>query len=64
MRLFLQDSLDSVESLIKKHNDYEKTLDAQEDKINGLDQFGQKLILAHHFKSDVIASRRAAVLQR
>ena len=60
----LQDSLDSVEALLRKHNDYEKTLNAQEDKINSLDQFGQKLVLGNHYKSDVVATRREAVLQR
>lgn len=30
----LGDSLDSVEALIKKHEDFEKSLAAQEEKIN------------------------------
>lgn len=62
--LHLQDSLDGVEALLRKHNDYEKTLNAQEEKINSLDQFGQKLVLGNHYKSDVVATRREAVLQR
>lgn len=40
----LGDSLDSVESLIKKHEDFEKSLMAQEEKINALDEFATKLI--------------------
>ena len=64
MILHIQDSLDGVEALLRKHNDYEKTLNAQEEKINSLDQFGQKLVLGNHYKSDVVATRREAVLQR
>ena len=63
MILRLQDSLDGVEALLWKHNDYEKTLNAQEE-INSLDQFGQKLVLGNHYQSDVVATRREAVLQR
>ena len=40
----LGDSLDTVESLIKKHEDFEKSLSAQEEKINALDEFATKLI--------------------
>merc|ERR1712002_121365 len=34
----LGDSLDSVEALIKKHDDFEKSLAAQEEKIKALDE--------------------------
>jgi len=40
----LGDSLDSVEALIKKHEDFEKSLAAQEEKIKALDIFATKLI--------------------
>ena len=40
----LGDSLDSVEALIKKHEDFEKSLAAQEEKIKALDEFASKLI--------------------
>lgn len=43
----LGDSLDAVESLIKKHQDFEKSLAAQEEKINALDEFATKLIQVH-----------------
>ena len=44
----LGDSLDSVEALIKKHEDFEKSLAAQEEKIKALDEFASKLIEGTH----------------
>lgn len=60
----LGDSLDSVESLIKKHEDFEKSLAAQEEKINALDEFATKLIQGQHYAADDVARRRAALLDR
>ena len=40
----LGDSLDSVEAMMKKHEDFEKSLAAQEEKIKALDEFATKLI--------------------
>jgi len=55
------DSLDSVEALIKKHEDFEKSLAAQEDKIKLLDDFATKLIESEHYAADEVAARRDAV---
>ncbi|GLV31595.1 alpha Spectrin [Carabus blaptoides fortunei] len=60
----LGDSLDSVEALIKKHEDFEKSLAAQEEKIKALDDFATKLIDGEHYASDDIAQRRAMLLER
>lgn len=57
----LGDSLDSVESLLKKHEDFEKSLAAQEEKINALDEFATKLIEGQHYAADDVARRREAV---
>lgn len=57
----LGDSLDSVESLIKKHEDFEKSLAAQEEKIKALDEFATKLIDGEHYAADDVAQRRAMV---
>jgi hypothetical protein len=51
----LGDSLDSVESLLKKHEDFEKSLAAQEDKIRALDTFATKLIEGNHYAADNVA---------
>jgi len=60
----LGDSLDSVEALIKKHEDFEKSLAAQEEKIKALDEFATKLIEGQHYAADDVAQRRAMLLER
>lgn len=58
------DSLDSVEALIKKHEDFEKSLAAQEEKIKALDEFASKLIEGQHYAAEDVSQRRALLLQR
>lgn len=60
----LGDSLDSVEALIKKHEDFEKSLAAQEEKIKALDEFATKLIEGQHYAADDVAQRRAMVTKQ
>uniref|UniRef100_UPI00358EF662 spectrin alpha chain, non-erythrocytic 1 isoform X2 n=1 Tax=Myxine glutinosa TaxID=7769 RepID=UPI00358EF662 len=60
----LGDSLDSVESLLKKHEDFEKSLSAQEEKITALDEFATKLIQGGHYAKDDVAARRDALVER
>ena len=60
----LGDSLDSVEALFKKHDDFEKSLAAQEEKIKALDEFATKLIENEHYAADDVASRRDQVRDR
>jgi len=50
-----------VEALVKKHEDFEKSLAAQEEKIKALDEFATKLIENDHYAADEIAERRDAV---
>lgn len=57
----LGDSMDSVEALIKKHEDFEKSLVAQEEKIKALDDFATKLVQSQHYAADDVAARRDAV---
>lgn len=57
----LGDSLDSVEALLKKLDDFEKSLAAQEEKIKLLDEFATKLIEGEHYAADEVAARRDAV---
>ena len=57
----LGDSLDGVEALIKKHEDFEKSLAAQEEKIKALNDFATKLIEDQHYAADDVAARRDAV---
>jgi spectrin alpha len=58
------DSLDSVEVLIKKHEDFEKSLAAHEEKIKSLDDFALKLIGDEHYAANEIKNIRDAVLER
>jgi len=58
------DSLDSVEAMIKKHEDFEKSLAAQEEKIKALDEFATKLIEAQHYAAEDVGEKRALLLQR
>ena len=60
----IQDNLDRVEALIKKHEDFEKTLDTQEEKFTMLDQFAKKLLSGSHYDTVAISKRRDAVLAR
>jgi len=53
--------LDSVEALLKKLDDFEKSLAAQEEKIKLLDEFATKLIEGEHYAADEVAARRDAV---
>lgn len=60
----LGDSLDGVEALIKKHEDFEKSLAAQEEKIKMLDDFATKLIESEHYAYDDVAVKRDQLLER
>jgi len=60
----LGDSLDSVEALIKKHEDFEKSLAAQEEKIKALDEFATKLMEGQHYAAEDVAQRREMLLAR
>lgn len=60
----LGDSLDSVEALIKKHEDFDKSLAAQEEKIKALDEFASKLVEGQHYAAEEVAQRRQALLER
>ena len=59
----LGDSVDGVEALLKKHEDFEKSLSAQEEKVNTLSDFANQLIDTQppHYATDDITKRRDAV---
>ncbi|GAV01441.1 hypothetical protein RvY_12154 [Ramazzottius varieornatus] len=58
------ESLDDVESLLKKHEDFEKSLEAQEAKVQALDDFAGKLIENQHYAADEVSKRRTELLER
>ncbi|KAI6173416.1 Spectrin protein 1 [Aphelenchoides besseyi] len=49
---------------LKKHEDFEKSLAAQEEKIRALDEFASKLIDGSHYASDDVAKRRQSLMDR
>ncbi|XP_058663841.1 spectrin beta chain, non-erythrocytic 5 [Ammospiza caudacuta] len=60
----LGDSVSSVESLQRKHAQFEKALEAQMEKINEMASFAQQLTQNKHYDSENINSRCQAVLRR
>lgn len=57
-------SLASVNELIKKHESFEKTLEAQEEKVNTLEGLAKALLDQGHYASKQIKSRCQGVLIR
>eukprot|EP00058_Branchiostoma_floridae_P024804 XP_002610294.1 hypothetical protein BRAFLDRAFT_93030 [Branchiostoma floridae] len=60
----LQDSLESVESLNRKHEGFEKTLETQIEKLEVLQQFAGQLTEAGHYQSDKVQERCKQVMER
>ncbi|XP_048586984.1 spectrin alpha chain, non-erythrocytic 1 isoform X2 [Nematostella vectensis] len=60
----LGDSLDEVEAMIKKHEDFENSFAAQEEKFKNIDDFANRLIDGDHYAKDEVTERRDAVLNR
>ena len=55
------DSLDAVDALIRKHDDFAKSFAAQEDKIRDIDETATKLIDNEHYAAPEIDERRNEV---
>lgn len=53
----LKNSLSSVDELMKKHEGFEKTLEAQEEKITTLEQLAQALLAQDHYATKQIKTR-------
>lgn len=49
---------------MRKHDDFGKSLSAQEEKIKALDEFATHLITQKHYASEDIGKRRDALLAR
>ncbi|CDW52174.1 Spectrin alpha chain [Trichuris trichiura] len=59
-----QVSPDNVESLIKKHEDFDKAINSQQEKILSLTNFANQLIAADHYASEDVGRKRDQVLDR
>ncbi|KAK7865818.1 hypothetical protein R5R35_001276 [Gryllus longicercus] len=60
----LGESLDDVEALLKRHEDFENTLYAQDERLKAFSEMADKLIEAGHYDSKYIDERRNQVLKR
>ncbi|KAG1650604.1 Spectrin beta chain, non-erythrocytic 5 [Nymphon striatum] len=60
----LGESMSSVEALIRKHVGFEKTMLAQEEKIDALEKFSTELVASKHYDSAAIQRRCQAICQR
>jgi hypothetical protein len=47
----LQESLDDVEALIKRHKDFESTLCTQDERLKAFSELADKLIKVGHYDS-------------
>ncbi|KAK3092932.1 hypothetical protein FSP39_009051 [Pinctada imbricata] len=56
-------TVDGVESLFKRHEDFESTLHAQDEKVKALDELADKLLADQHPDKDHINKRRNEVLE-
>lgn len=54
----------TVEALIRKHDNFEKTMNAQSNKIDELEAFSTELIAAKHYNSSAIQAKCQAVCSR
>ena len=57
-------SPDNVESLIKKHEDFDKAINSQQEKITALENFAGQLIEQEHYDANNIARKRDGILDR
>lgn len=58
----LGDSLDTAEALIKKHEDFVKSLAAQEEKTKALEEFANKLVANNHYAAPEVGERKIQVV--
>lgn len=47
--IYVQGSLDDVEALLKRHEDFENTLYAQDERIKAFNEMANKLIASNHY---------------
>ena len=60
----LGDSLSSVGLLLRKHEDFEKTLTAQMSRVEDLEKFALDILSDHHYDSQAITQRLQGVISR
>ena len=61
---FVKQESGSVDQLIKKHEDFDRAINNQEEKIDALKNLAEHLIQNDHYDAQGIADRRDQVLDR
>ncbi|VDM22258.1 unnamed protein product, partial [Wuchereria bancrofti] len=59
-----EDKGDNVESLIKKHEDFDKAIASQQEKILALQTFANQLINSDHYDKNAVIEKRDQILHR
>lgn len=64
MKCFLQTNMEQVENMRKRHETFLNTMDANDEKINSVITFAQKLCDDNHFASDKIHKKAENISER
>lgn len=59
-----QATVEAVQELIKKHEEFSKRMDAQDEKINQMIQFAQRLANEGHYAQDKITEKAQSLHER
>ena len=59
-----QATVEAVKELIKKHEEFEKRMIANDDKINQMTQFADRLNDENHYAADKITEKARSIDQR
>lgn len=64
LSLFQKATVEAVKELIKKHEEFEKRMNANDDKINQMMQFADRLNEENHYASDKITEKARSIDER
>ena len=62
--IIFRDQRYDVETLIKKHEDFDKAISSQQEKLNALNQFANQLVSADHYAAPAVTSKRDQIFDR
>lgn len=62
--MFLQNTLEAAENLIKRHEAFITTMDANDEKINAVLQFANRLIEDNHYAADKVHNKAENINER
>lgn len=64
LSLFQKATVEAVKELIKKHEEFEKRMNANDEKINQMMQFADRLNEENHYASDKITEKARSIDER